>query len=298
MKTLSVPAAGAAALAAVFAGQPASAGEPVHLAPSSPWQLRYDKEACRLSRSFGEGEQEVVLTLAKYAPGIAMEFVVAGTPLRPDGDRFAYRFDPVREPDEERHALFGTADDGQTIWQFTGELIPRAMLAHVGGGSEPGGLKAVETRIAEQTEAFTIVSGVRQPVSLRTGSLAKAMAALDTCLVDLVRSWGYDPEQLSALSAWPHPRSHPRLWIRGTDYPDTALRDNLAGAVRFRLAVDAEGNVSDCVVQAAYSDHAFREATCKALRHRARFTPARDAEGRPVAAYWVSSSLFAIARYR
>ena len=64
------------------------------------------------------------------------------------------------------------------------------------------------------------------------------------------------------------------------------------------VAVDAEGNVSDCVVQAAYSDPAFREATCKALLHRARFTPARDAEGRPVAAYWVSSSLFAIARYR
>lgn len=297
MKPVSVLAASAAALAAIFAGHPVSAGEPVHLAPSSPWQLRYDKEACRLSRTFGEGEQTVLLSLAKYAPGIGMEFIAVGAPLRPDGNRFAYRLDPIRDADEKRHALFGTADDGQTVWQFTGELIPRAVLAQIDGGSEPGGLKAVETRTAEQTEAFTIVSGVRQPVSLRTGSLAKAMAALDTCLVDLVRSWGYDPEQLSALSTWPRPRSHPRLWIRATDYPDTAMRDNLAGAVRFRLAVDAEGKVSDCVVQAAYSDPAFREATCKALRHRARFTPARDAQGQPVEAYWVSSSLFTIGRH-
>lgn len=150
MKSVSVLAASAAAFAAIFAGHPASADEPVHLAPSSPWQLRYDKEACRLSRTFGEGEQTVLLTLAKYRPDTEIEFLIAGAPLLPDGKRLAYRLEPVEEAESKLHAMFGTADDGQTVWQFVGQLIPESVLAHVDGDSAPQNLKRIEAEFAER----------------------------------------------------------------------------------------------------------------------------------------------------
>lgn len=88
----------------------------------------------------------------------------------------------------------------------------------------------------------------------------------------------------------PTPRLHPPIRARAQlvayfsddDYPVEALRNDEQGVVGFRLAIAADGHVESCVVTASSGSPSLDETTCRVLRARARYAPARDAEGRPV----------------
>jgi TonB family protein len=64
--------------------------------------------------------------------------------------------------------------------------------------------------------------------------------------------------------------------------------------VHFRLSVDARGKVSDCHIQRSTRPEGFDEAVCEVLMHRARFKPALDAEGKPMASYYINTVRFII----
>jgi len=67
------------------------------------------------------------------------------------------------------------------------------------------------------------------------------------------------------------------------DYPASALRADEQGTTAFRLDVSPEGRVTGCTVTASSGSAALDSATCRILRARARYRPATDAGGRPVA---------------
>jgi len=70
--------------------------------------------------------------------------------------------------------------------------------------------------------------------------------------------------------------------ITTDDYPLAALRNDEEGQVGVRLEIDAGGTVSGCTVVESSRSASLDAATCALLRERARFSPARDAHGRPV----------------
>jgi TonB family protein len=82
----------------------------------------------------------------------------------------------------------------------------------------------------------------------------------------------------------PRARANLASYVRSGDYPASALARGEHGIVRFRLAVGADGRVADCEVLRSSGSTALDEATCRIMRSRARFTPARNASGHPVAA--------------
>lgn len=65
------------------------------------------------------------------------------------------------------------------------------------------------------------------------------------------------------------------------DYPVEALRRGSQGTVKFELQIDTSGRVSNCTVTDSSGDETLDQVTCSILRERTRYTPARDAEGRP-----------------
>lgn len=67
------------------------------------------------------------------------------------------------------------------------------------------------------------------------------------------------------------------------DYPAAALAARQSGRVEFTLGVGASGRVEACTITRSSGSGALDSATCRLLRSRARFTPARDAAGNPVA---------------
>ncbi|HEV2818432.1 MAG TPA: energy transducer TonB [Allosphingosinicella sp.] len=70
-------------------------------------------------------------------------------------------------------------------------------------------------------------------------------------------------------------------YVSNDDYPAAAILAGEQGTVGFSLYVGADGGVVDCTVTASSGSEALDETTCRIMRDRARFRPARDAAGRP-----------------
>lgn len=270
--------------------------EPLELAPSSRWTLSYDNEACRLGRTFGEGDTKVMLVLEKYQPGTRIDVLASGIPLKTNNKRkLVYRFDPQEGDREDESPLFGEAENGGTIWQFSTGLIPADRFKELqGDDAATPVLRQAEKEAASGIESMSITGGVRQPVRLATGSLGPPMEAMDGCLDDLVKSWGFDPAEQAALSTGPKPLTDAYRWMAPFDYPTDALRRELSGVVRFRMTVDTQGHATDCVIQSSYSDPSFSDLVCKALMRKARFSPALNAAGEPVVSYWGTAVKFLV----
>jgi TonB family protein len=66
------------------------------------------------------------------------------------------------------------------------------------------------------------------------------------------------------------------------DYPQDALRNDEKGTVAFTADVSPDGRVTHCAVTASSGSISLDSATCAIVQRRARFTPARDANGRAV----------------
>lgn len=70
-------------------------------------------------------------------------------------------------------------------------------------------------------------------------------------------------------------------YISGRDYPPEAVRRREQGPVEFELTVAPDGRPSGCRILASSGGAALDVATCRIMRQRPRFAPARDAAGRP-----------------
>jgi protein TonB len=77
--------------------------------------------------------------------------------------------------------------------------------------------------------------------------------------------------------------------VSNDDYPASALRNEEEGTTRFRLTVGTNGRVTDCSVTSSSGSPALDSATCRIMRSRARFTPARDNQGNATTDTYTSS---------
>lgn len=75
------------------------------------------------------------------------------------------------------------------------------------------------------------------------------------------------------------PRGNVAGWVTTSDYPTADIRAGHTGTVRFRLAIDANGRVSDCTVTQSSGFPGLDDATCRNVSKRARFDAASDAAG-------------------
>ena len=89
------------------------------------------------------------------------------------------------------------------------------------------------------------------------------------------------PERFIPKAA--RPSSNAAQWVTTDDYPTSDIRLGHTGTVRFRLAIDARGRVTDCTIVASSGYEGLDKATCRNLSRRARFEPATDANGEKVA---------------
>lgn len=76
-------------------------------------------------------------------------------------------------------------------------------------------------------------------------------------------------------------RANLNSYFSADDYPAAALRGNDQGTTGFRLTIGPNGRVTDCQVTSSSGSGALDQATCRILRSRARYTPARDSSGNP-----------------
>ena len=116
-----------------------------------------------------------------------------------------------------------------------------------------------------------------------------ALRELDDCAQKLGVRWGYSIEEQKRLRV---PSQHPGglgKIFSYTDYPSGAVRRNEMGRVRVRVSVDDTGKPTDCAVLSSSGSGDLDTTTCTIIRHRAKFTPAIDVDGKPVRSVYVST---------
>lgn len=76
-------------------------------------------------------------------------------------------------------------------------------------------------------------------------------------------------------------RANLASYVSDEDYPSNAVRNEEQGTTRFRLAVGPDGKVKDCTVTSSSGSSALDSTTCKLMKQRAKFTPARNNRNEP-----------------
>jgi len=67
------------------------------------------------------------------------------------------------------------------------------------------------------------------------------------------------------------------------DYPAAAVRNGEEGSILYRLTIDKAGRLSSCNIVTSSGSASLDSATCRIIRTRATFRPARNAKGKTMA---------------
>jgi TonB family protein len=111
---------------------------------------------------------------------------------------------------------------------------------------------------------------------------APPVVETDHYLSELPRS-GITPEMFRRPVS---PKANLLSLFSTEDYPLQSVVNREAGTVGVVLKVGADGHVADCVITQSSGSAALDSQTCRLLWTRARFEPARDESGRPIASAW------------
>lgn len=278
-----------------------AAKEPLRLKPSSKWNVHYADDSCRMARSFGEGDQKIVLMIDRYQPGDALRLSFIGKPVDTSLNEgiVRIRFGPL-EAEQEAKFFPGTLNDKTPtlILQSSVRIAPYSPEVLAAYETAP---KAAQYDFSwpkitpEQEAAVTYIEVKRatpKPFILETGSLGAPLAALEKCTDELLDHWGIDVAKHATLSRPVRAKGNPGNWVKSRDYPAEMLRLGKRAIVHFRLNVDVAGAPTACHIQQSTRPKAFDDAVCKAIMRNAEFEPALDAGGSPIASYWLNSVNF------
>jgi hypothetical protein len=257
--------------------------------PSSPWHLDYAPDSCTLARSFGKDAEAVTIKMEQFVPGLGFDLTVMGRAFRSDNliNKLHIAFGPDRPLHLVERALSGTATTagGQTVHML---LLGTQNLAGLPGADIEDTLVSPVINERAITE-LAIARPAAKDFVLKLGPMDKPMDQMRICIDELLTHWGLDPAKQRTLSRKARPLQSPGTWLRSGDYPRGQLYKGASAQIHFRLTVGEDGLVSDCAIQQATKGDEFAATTCALLRRRARFEPALDAAGRPVASYYVNA---------
>jgi protein TonB len=76
-------------------------------------------------------------------------------------------------------------------------------------------------------------------------------------------------------------RANLASYVSDEDYPANAARNEEQGTTRFQLVVGPDGRVKECNVTGSSGSSALDSTTCRLMKQRARFSPARNNRGEP-----------------
>lgn len=129
--------------------------------------------------------------------------------------------------------------------------------------------------------------------SVRDG--AAAVEALQECGDALLTRWGIEPRSYYALRSRPEPMGELSRFFSPADYPAARARMGMISNVVAKLDIGADGLVRSCSANGNHKVEDFVRLVCDKLKVKARFEPARDSNGKTVAAPYVVVVRFVLA---
>ena len=131
----------------------------------------------------------------------------------------------------------------------------------------------------------------KQDLRLRTGEMHRPMEAMRACFDELLTHWELDAEAQRTLSRRVAPVGM-ASWVPRIQASYPSNLQGQGGRIRIWLVVGPEGKPMSCSVQLHISHTSFEEAACAAAMRHARFEPALDAQGSPIASYYGLTLVF------
>jgi TonB family protein len=250
--------------------------------------MNYADDSCVLKRVFGEGEQEIYLELRRFSPESGFQITLMGKKLSRPGAPIKYRFEPAAQWQDAPYSFYGRMPDGLDGYVFSGWVLPDPKPEKE---SPPTGEIDPQIEVAA-TKAFTVSSGFSvsgpfaQDVTLKTGPMLPPHRAMQNCLDQMLVRWGIDVSAHKTLTRRAVPRNMKSMVLNmQQDYPKHMLLQGKSGLIRVRVSVNEAGKVTDCHIQLKISDREFERVACSRVQS-ARFNPALDKDGHPIASYW------------
>jgi hypothetical protein len=285
-----------------------AAAHPVRLQPSSPWDVDYAEDSCRLIRTFGQGKTLTKLVFENAGGGTDM--LAVGHPLETSEEKATARL--IQAGSEMDDGTVVRTADGKTpaiIWSsvpslpdaIAKPLVQRAKYLRDKGVRPPPQSEAEHAGYKLQSKDFfskivevAIETRRGHIVILETGSLGDAVAAFDQCAEDSLKDWGVDVEQQKRVvrPVW---TLNEGKWLFAADYPKDMLRQGKEAEVTIRLLIGARGEITKCTPISHYKEEEFKQITCDNISKRARFAPAELVDGTKVPSYYVRRIVFRIA---
>lgn len=235
------------------------------LAPSGPWSVDYAENGCTLARNFGSGASILRLSILQSAAPTQASVALSGAGLaglnRPSG------------------LLLANADHQSTTQYF----LPVPQMPD-GTPGYSGAIESITWAVAEVRNVTAEVrDGTRPLARLMLDQFGPAMAALRTCQRNLWQHRGFDVDTLARVHVQAEPDGSPARWVTTDDLPRAfyGMPNPLTVAAWLHLGVD--GRPTRCDIGQSSGEELLDLQTCRLFMARARFTPARDSEGQPVA---------------
>lgn len=227
--------------------------------PANQWMVDYSRTACTLARRLGDEGSPIVAFNAPFGsePG-ELVVVEAGPALRAglSGEVQVHLDDgppiTVRARPEER--------GGRPVLRLG--RMPEDFLDRVAAARQ-----------------LTVTKGSQPLIVLPLANPRAAIEELTRCNDDLLRSWGIDVAARRALSRKARARSFD--WVAGV----------MPAASTFLVLtadISERGRATSCRVVISSRNERMDRAVCHLLQNEAHFDPALDAQGRPVAAQYVT----------
>jgi protein TonB len=105
---------------------------------------------------------------------------------------------------------------------------------------------------------------------------------------------GIDLAKVAMVKTPAKPIGDTREWISYTDYPASAVAANLQGTSTIVWTIGVDGRVGKCSTVHSAGAKILDDAACHALKRRARYTPAKDAQGQPIESVQTRKAIWAL----
>lgn len=307
--------AASAAIATIISAAPGAAqdGASRTFTMQGSWTLDAGDDYCRLAGTFADGSDEIALALERNRAENFARLILVGDALvtyrgtqalgysyLPEGGDRSAMFLRSETGDGTPYFNLGTVIFGAN--PFAAPAAGPAAAAPVPAAPPEGGFvlppydREAELAYGAGIEGIAITEGLREPIRIATGNMRAPLEALQACADDLLRVWGLDFNAHRAMTRRAAPVGNAYEWLATNTigFGDFALL--AGGANPIRVMVDAAGEPTSCHAHWPTLDARKNERICEQIMENGEFTPALDAEGQPMASYWMVDPAFGLTR--
>lgn len=246
------------------------------LSPTSGWNIDYGQNRCRLTRLFGDKDNQHLLYIEQIAPQSTFTVAFAG-PLMDRWRRKRNVHVGLREAEPFEKIEFMKYGE---LGQFGPMITFKTSLTNETRLDDELRYAGIDTDLAGQVDRI-VLRRKDDVLSFETGKMEKAFSALNACTADLLVGWGLDPQK--------HKSYLPVRMTDGADghrdiieeMPSRVLRKAPSGSYDWLVRIDKEGKATKCTAIDAEEGDEFANEGCEAIM-KVAFNAARDGQGNTI----------------